>query len=146
TVRGALIAIALLALIAAGVRSFLPEPPLPPVPDPIPEGVRLRVPARVGSATAVCFSHTTPPPWPWGNSFALAPYAGTAGRPDAREWHVANMHFENYVEAVRRWGLKSVEVERIGGCFFVVDPRIPRRWLLEDPCPSCAPDPVRDAP
>ena len=32
-----------------------------------------------------------------------------------------------------------------GGCFLVVDPRIPRRWLLQRPCSSCTSAPVRAA-
>ena len=55
------------------------------------------------------------------------------------------MHHENFEEVVRRLGLKTVEVEHIGGCFLVVDPRIPRRWLRERPCAMCTPATVVDA-
>jgi hypothetical protein len=55
------------------------------------------------------------------------------------------MSTENFKEIVRRLGLKTVEVEHIGGCFLVVDPRIPRRWRRERPCSGCVPAHVRAA-
>jgi hypothetical protein len=132
TVRGALVAVALFGLIAAGARLLLPEPPLS-------EGARLRVPTRALSVTLVGFLSKTPPPWPEGNCLALSPRPPSrwAGRPDIRGYHVANMHYENFEEVVKRLGLDAVAVEVRGGCFLVVDPRIPRRWLRERPCPSC---------
>ena len=61
-------------------------------------------------------------------------------------YHVANMHFENFEEVVRRLGLKMVEVEHIGGCFLVVDPRVPRRWLRERPWRDATPATVVTRP
>ena len=141
TVRDALVAVALLCLIAAGARHFLPEPP----PARIPEGARLRVPTQAGSITLVGYFHRTPPPWPTGNCFALSPHPRRPGQSDSRGYHVTNMHHENFEEVVKRLRLKMVEVEHIGGCFLVVDPRIPRRWLLEGPCAMCTPSTVADA-
>jgi hypothetical protein len=47
------------------------------------------------------------------------------------------MHAENFEEVVKRLGLTSVAVEHLNGGFFVVDPRIPRRWFREKPCSQC---------
>jgi hypothetical protein len=128
--RGWLVTVALLGVIVAGVRHLLPAPPLQ-------EGARLFVPAVVGMRTAVGHSHETPPPWPRGNCFKLS--TGARGRPDpTRGLHVINMHAENFEEVVKRLGLTSVEVEHVGGQFFVVDPRIARRWLREGPCSTCS--------
>src|SRR5690242_3428019 len=127
SLRRSMVAVALLGLLAAGVRSLLPPPP----EAPITEGARLRVPAVAGSVTAVGVFHRTPPPWPSGNCFTLSPRPRRAGRHSFQEPHVANMHFENFREVVRRLSLKAVEVEYRGGCLLVVDPRIPRRWLRD---------------
>jgi hypothetical protein len=137
TTRGALVAGALLCLIAAGARLLLPDPP----PPPLIEGERLRVPAQAISVTQVGYFHKTPPPWKVGNCFGLSHVPIEAGQFGVRGQHVANMHFENFEEAVKRLGLKAVDVQYIGGYFFVVDPRIPRQWLLEQPCSSCTRSP-----
>ena len=125
-----------LALIASIAVALLPE--LPPS-----EGARLRVPTQALSVTLVGFDPKTPPPWPVGNCFELSPLplSRRRGRPDIRGYHVANMHHENFAEVVKRLGLDTVEVEVRGGCFLVVDPRIPRQWLRERPCPTCTRDP-----
>jgi hypothetical protein len=141
TIRGALVAIALLCLVAAGARSFLPAPPLPP----LAEGARLRVPPQVVQSTLVGHSYQTPAPWSRGNCFHLARQPLPARGRMVQGLHVANMHLENFVEVVRRLGLKEVDVEHVGGAFLVVDPRIPRRWLLETPCSGCTPPSIRDA-
>ena len=140
TLRDALVAIALLGLIAAGARRLWPEPPL----ARLPEGARLRVPTQPLWVTAVAFPlPKTPPPWPAGNCFQLSPLplSPWAGRRDAQGYHVANMHYENFEAIARRLGLKAVEVEHRGGCFLVVDSRIPRGWLLQRPCSTCTPVP-----
>jgi hypothetical protein len=59
TVRGALVAVALFGLIAAGARLLLPSPLCP--------RARLRVPTPALSVTLVGFLSKTPPPWPEGN-------------------------------------------------------------------------------
>ena len=79
-----LVAVALLCLIAAGARYFLPEPP----PPRHPEGARLRVPIQVGIVTEVGFSHQTPPPWPTGNCFGLSPHP--AGQSEAPTWGITS--------------------------------------------------------
>jgi hypothetical protein len=137
TLRSSLVAVAVFALIAAGARSILLEPP-----DPvIPEGARLFVPTVASFVTAVAYSHETPPPWAAGNCFELSVRLRPAR--DHRVWgkHVVNMHYENFAEIVRRLGITTIEVQHVGGCFLVVDPRIPRRWLLESPC-QCTLPPV----
>jgi hypothetical protein len=143
TVRDALVAVALLGLIAAGARLLWPEPPPPRLSD----GARLRVPTQPLCVTAVGFFRRTPPPWPAGNCFELSPLPlSRRAKPMlAQGYHVANMHYENFEEVVKRLGLKAVEVEYIGGCFLVVDTRIPRRWRREGPCPTCIPASIRDA-
>jgi hypothetical protein len=142
-VRDALVAVAILGLIAAGARRLLRSPPLPH----LTEGARLEIPTQATSVTMVGFDPKSPPPWSAGNCFALSPLApaNRAGGHHVLEYHVANMHWENFEEVVRRLDLKRVEVEHIGGCFLVVDPRIPRRWRRERPCPACTPASVRDA-
>jgi hypothetical protein len=133
TLRGWLIAVALLGVIAALFRTLLPEPPAPR----LPEGARLFVPAVVGMRTLVAPLHRAPPPWPTGNCFELPPRARDRRVPPSG-LHVINMHAENFEEVVKRLGLTSVEVEVLGGQFLVVDPRIARRWLRETPCSSCS--------
>jgi hypothetical protein len=135
-----LISVAILALIAAGVRQFLPAPP-------IPEGARLRIPTRVGSVTLLSNSHTTPPPWPEGNCFKLIPPLRRAREllEYSERWHVINMHHENFEVLVKQLGLTTIEVEYYGGCCLVTDPRIPRSWLREKPCPGCTSAAVRTA-
>src|SRR3954469_22153516 len=99
TIRGALGAVALLGLSAAGPRDLLPEPP----PPRIAEGARLRVPTQVVSSTLVGFFPRTPPPWPEGNCFGLSPLpVSRRAESHDRGWHVANMHHENFEEIVRR--------------------------------------------
>jgi hypothetical protein len=133
TLRGWLIAVALLGVIAALTRSLLPEPPAPR----LSEGARLFVPAVVGMRTAVARLHKAPPPWPTGNCFEL-PTRAQDRRGPPQGLHVIDMHAENFEEVVKRLGLTSVEVEILGGQFLVVDPRIARRWLRETPCSTCS--------
>ena len=48
------------------------------------------------------------------------------------------MHAENFEGIVKRLGLWMVEVQPLGEdrCL-ITDPRIPREWLLDRPCPHC---------
>jgi hypothetical protein len=102
----------------------------PPPADPPTD---LVVPARAVQATLVGFQHDGPPQWPRGNCFAVSPGLS-----------VANMHLENFARAVRDLGLETVAVRRVGdGRCLVTDPRIPRDWLLAEPCPTCTPPEVR---
>jgi hypothetical protein len=103
----------------------------------------LDVPARAGWRT--CVSFASPPPWPrpgpppWrgGNCFSLAPVSGP---PDGPGLFVVNMHVENFERVVRDLGLETVRVHRIeGNRCLVTDPRIPRSWLLTEPCTTCLP-------
>jgi hypothetical protein len=141
--RSALVAIAILGLCAAAARQLLPEPD----PPPLTAGMRLYVPARAGMVTTVAHDLTPPPPWRDGNCFTMHPLPRPRqiGTNIDLGHHVANMHFENFEEIVKRLGLKRVLVEFDGRFLLVVDSRIPRDWLLEKPCPSCIFAPTRDA-
>src|SRR5262245_12669754 len=106
-----------------------------------PAPVDLEVPARMARANQVAARTDGPPPWPRGNCFflALEPL-----RPDARWLSVVNMHYENFARVVRDLDLETVRVRPVGDhrCL-VTDPRIPRNWLLDEPCGICVPPPVR---
>jgi len=140
TLKSALVAIAVVALIAARLRYFLPEPPA----SPIPEGAKLHVPVAASFVMQVGVLRDGPPPWPDGNCFNLLPAPRRARGALSLGKPVINMHHENFKEVVTRLRMTTVEVEHFGGCFLVVDPRIPRRWLRERPCP-CTLDAVGDA-
>jgi hypothetical protein len=143
TVRSSLVAIAIVGLCAAAARQLLPER----APLPLTAGMRLEVPARAGMVTMVAFDWKPPPPWRKGNCFTLSPLPQPRqiGRNIGFGHHVANMHWENFQEIVKRLGLKRVLVEFDGRFFLVVDSRIPHGWLLKKPCPSCIFTPTRDA-
>jgi hypothetical protein len=92
----------------------------------------LTVPVVVAEQTLVGFSHTGPPPWPRGNCLSLMPRK------------VANMHAENFKEAVKKFQLETVKILPIGdGHCVIVDERIPKQWLLEKPCRLCTPESLR---
>jgi len=97
------------------------------------------VPAEVGWMTVVGYPNNerTPPPWPGGNCFSLA---------DEPQMHVVNMHAANFARIVRDLGLETVRVRRVGKSqCLVIDPRIPRSWLMTAPCTICTPpDLARD--
>lgn len=141
TVRSALVVIAIFALITATVRDDEPGPP-----DLAP-GMRLKVATNGHYITAVAYDWSRPPPWPAGNCFRLAPVPRPrrAGQKEVPTHHVANMHWENFQQIVKRLGLERVLVEYDGQDFLVVDPRIPRDWLREEPCGSCVSAPKRNA-
>jgi len=143
TVRSSLVAIAILGLCAAAARQLLPEP----IPPPLTAGMRLEVPVRPQMVTAVAFNRDPPPPWRKGNCFDLSPLplSRRTEKNLGSGYYVANMHWESFQEIVRRLGLKRVLVEFDGQFFLVVDSRIPRDWLREQPCPSCISAPMRDA-
>ncbi len=131
--RGMLVGVAILALVSAFVRRYLPEPP-----DPIiPEGARLYIPPIRGTTTLVGYISKRPTPWPRGNCFEMSPWPRKPGVILGKERHVLNMHAENFEEIVKKLGLKTVEVQNVGGFFLVVDPRIPREWFKESPCRHC---------
>ena len=142
TVRSSLVAIAILGLCAAAARQLLPEP----IPT-LTAGMRLEVPARPQMVTAVGFNRDSPPPWRTGNCFDLSPVplSRRTEKNLCPGYHVANMHRENFQEIVKRLGLKRVLVEFDGQVFLVVDSRIPRDWLREQPCLHCISAPMRDA-
>jgi hypothetical protein len=120
---------------------------------------RILVPAAVTVRTLVG-PFLQPPPQPRGNCFSIAPAApwgvvrvaprsqlwwvaprgplGGTGPFGRIEWKVCNMHAENFEAIVQRLGLRTVEVQPYdqGRCL-ITDPRIPRDWLLERPCPHC---------
>jgi hypothetical protein len=116
---------------------------------PEPTG-RFMVPAVLGVRTLVGFSHRTPPPWPRGNCFGmsvktrwLGPIRGTP----KVGGHVLNMHAENFSEVVKRLKLQSVEIQPVAeAACLITDPRIPREWLLEEPCRTCFGGPGSEGP
>jgi hypothetical protein len=55
------------------------------------------------------------------------------------------MRWENFSAIVKRLKITHVEVMHVGGCFLVVDDRIPRAWLCEKPCATCAGNSVASA-
>jgi hypothetical protein len=87
-----------------------------------------------GMSTLMGFHYTNRPPWPDGNylTFETKTNVGSGLPPGA--WQVVNMHAENYYELVKRQRLKSLELGLLADhrCF-VVDPRVPREWLLTAP-------------
>lgn len=104
--------------------------------------------ARMGGSTAALYAYTTPPPWPVGNILSVMPgstwwwdrYLARFRKrsPMDMGWRVVNMHAENFHAACTNFGLKSVLVERLDDQLcLIVDPRIPRDWLLTTP--SCDP-------
>jgi hypothetical protein len=106
------------------------------------------VPAVRGRTTQVGFFYRTPPPWPRGNCFGVttkARWLGPARGTGASEWNVANMHAENFSVIAARLSLRTVEIQPIGGgSCLITDPRVPREWLLEEPCRSCYRGPARE--
>jgi hypothetical protein len=112
----------------------------------IPESTAgLKVPALVRGQTLLGFMHRTPPPWPRGNCFSVSSVArwlGPARGTRRIGGRVGNMHAENFSEIVKQLRLQTIEVEALddGRCL-VTDPRIPRNWLLEKPCPICLREP-----
>ena len=100
---------------------------------PAEKAQTLTVPAVVGMHTQVGYVHVGPPPWPRGNCFSLANYQD------------ANMHEENFEEAVKKFQLETVKILPVGDTRWVVivDERIPKEWLLEKPCSHCTPESLR---
>lgn len=100
---------------------------------------RLYVPVTMRNRTLVGFFSKEPPPWQEGNCFSLSPGTGPFPLlPRGKQWHVINMHAENFEAIVGKLGLESVEVERVGvSSCLIVDPRIPREWLRQKPCSTC---------
>ena len=109
---------------------------------------RFMVPAVRGRTTLVGFLYRTPPPWPRGNCFGVtkkARWLGPARGTGASEWNVVNMHAENFSAIAARLRLRTVEIQPIGGVScLITDPRVPREWLLEEPCRSCNLGPARE--
>jgi hypothetical protein len=111
---------------------------------------RVMVPATIRRKTIV-FTYSDPPR-PRGDCFDVSPTPperGGWGRPQDqlfgggnRLWQVCNMHAQNFAGIVERLGLRTVEVQRLGeGRCLITDPRIPRDWLLDRPCPTCFREP-----
>src|SRR5262245_68705 len=102
---------------------------------------RMVLPARVAGSTQVGYTSEGPPPWPKGNCFWLSHDPRDRAAP---QFHVANMHAENFERVVSDLGLETVEVLLVSeGHCLVVDPRIPRAWLRDVPCETCTPPAVR---
>jgi hypothetical protein len=104
---------------------------------------RVRVAATIREQTLVLFN--SEPPQPRGNCFSVSPtvlWGGLWVGPRPRLWKVCNMHAENFSAIVQRLQLWKVEVQPLdeGRCL-ITDPRIPRDWLLDWPCPTCFRDP-----
>ena len=132
---GLVLAAVALAWVADWRRAAGPRPAPPVPPD------ELVVPARVGEATLVGYRHDGPPPWPAGNCFALAP---DPGRPDGPRLRVANMHAEGLPGWPGTWGWGRSGSAGWGmPTALVIDPRVPRDWLLAEPCPHCTPPALR---
>jgi hypothetical protein len=109
---------------------------------------RVMVPATIRMQTIV-FTYSDPPQ-SRGDCFDVSPTPperGGWGRP--RDplwgdplWKVCNMHAQNFAGIVERLGLRTVEVQPLGeGRCLITDPRIPRDWLLDRPCPTCFREP-----
>ena len=105
--------------------------------------------------TSVIHRHTSPPPWPdAGNCFSVLPKSTfyrewclhwlPGQRKPIEGWRVINMHAENFEALCRQQGFRWVLVERVGErhCL-IVDPRVPREWLLHAPCTLCVPMEIR---
>jgi hypothetical protein len=108
---------------------------------------RVTVPAVITMQTDVGFMHRAPPPWPRGNCFNISPsprWLGALLGSRRTDRKVCNMHAENFSAIVGRLKLKAMEVEPVDerSCL-ITDRRIPREWLLQQPCPTCYHEPER---
>jgi hypothetical protein len=78
--------------------------------------------------------YTNPPPWRSGNGLELSSKTNAdSGLPEG-EWKLANMHAENYFEIIKLRNFQTLEFGLMPDhrCF-VVDPRVPREWFLDQP-------------
>jgi hypothetical protein len=108
---------------------------------------RVMVPAAMTQQTTVGFFHQSPPPWPQGNCFNISSsprWLGALLGSRRTDRKVCNMHVENFSAIVGRLKLKVVEIEPVDerSCL-ITDRRIPREWLLQQPCPTCYHEPDR---
>jgi hypothetical protein len=108
------------------------------MPEPPP---RFTVPAVVQLQTLVLYFPKAPPPWPRGNCFILSSkgrWLGPVRGFGRMEGAVCNMHAENFSAIVGRLNLKAVEIQPVDErSWLITDRRIPREWLLQQPCPTC---------
>lgn len=76
-----------------------------------------------------------PPPWPNGNYLSLIFRQNYLG--------VTNMSAENYERAIQEFNLDNVKVKIIENNYAVViDPRIPKSWLMGGSLPGMTPEEV----
>ena len=91
-------------------------------------------------STLVGYSTSGNPPWPAGNCLTLSAKKDVPSNLPPGTWTVRNMTSENFQEFVKHneIGHLKLAVLNRGQCF-IVDPRIPRQWLLTGPCVTCTP-------
>jgi hypothetical protein len=119
---------------------------------------RFMVPAANTGQTLVAFIYKTPPPWPRGNCFDVSSKRRWVGPLEGfcrwlwrdsgfqtMSWKVCNMHAGNFNAIVRRLKLQEVQIQPVGGPYCIItDPRIPREYLLKEPCRTCFQVPRRE--
>jgi hypothetical protein len=110
---------------------------------------RFIVSAANTGQTLVRFFYKTPPPWPRGNCFEVSSkprWVGPVGGFQTTSWRVCNMHAENFSAVVPRLKPQEVQIQRVdGGRCLIIDPRIPREYLLNEPSPACTQVPESQA-
>ena len=79
---------------------------------------------NAGMVTCLGFVRATPPPWENGNAMHPRLSDGTTG-------YLYNMHFENYLEVVKKLGRRPY-VRREGDLLYVDDPDVPENYLRKE--------------